>query len=88
MGRRLDRDSEIVAPPFDERNRTVTTMIANVIRSCQTAGICDQASRDFQEFAEFRVTEGIDRILFNPDAVFMTTARLLDQEVQTKGNRP
>ena len=46
----VDRDSEIVAPIFDERNDAVKTMIAQVIRTCRARGrkigICGQAPSD------------------------------------------
>ena len=80
----VDRDSEIVAPLFDERNGAVMTMIANVIRTCRETGrkigICGQAPCDYPEFAEFLVREGIDSLSLNPDAVLKTTARILELE--------
>ena len=80
----VDRDSEIVAPLFDERNGAVMTMIANVIRTCRETGrkigICGQAPSDYPEFAEFLVREGINSISLNPDAVLKTTARILELE--------
>jgi len=43
----VDRDSEIVAPLFDERNAAVTTVIAQAIATCRARGckigICGQA---------------------------------------------
>lgn len=84
----VDRDSEIVAHVFDERNGAVTTMIANVIRTCRETGrkigICGQAPSDYPEFAEFLVREGIDSLSLNPDAVLKTTARVLDLESRQK----
>jgi len=83
----VDRDSEIVAPIFDERNPAVMAMIANVIRDARAAGrkigICGQAPSDYPEFAEFLVGEGIDSISLNPDAVLKTTVRILDLEART-----
>jgi hypothetical protein len=44
----VDRDSEIVAPIFDERNPAVKTMIAQAIAACRARGrkigICGQAA--------------------------------------------
>jgi pyruvate,water dikinase len=86
----VDRDSEIVAPLFDERNGAVTTMIANVIRTCRETGrkigICGQAPSDYPEFAEFLVREGIDSLSLNPDAVLKTTARILELERRSQNN--
>jgi pyruvate, water dikinase len=80
----LDRDSEIVAPLFDERNEAVKTMIAQVIQTAWRAGrkigICGQAPSDYPEFAQFLVEEGIDSISLNPDAVVKTTLKVLEME--------
>ena len=76
----LDRDSEIVAPIFDERNAAVKMMIAQVIRVAKQKGrkigICGQAPSDYPEFAEFLVKEGIDSISLNPDSVIKTMMHL------------
>lgn len=80
----IDRDSEIVAPIFDERNPAVMTMIANVIKAARAKGrkigICGQAPSDYPEFAAFLVREGIDSISLNPDAVLKTTAHIVEVE--------
>jgi pyruvate, water dikinase len=76
----LDRDSEIVAPIFDERNAAVTALISQVIRIARQKGrkigICGQAPSDYPEFAEFLVKEGIDSISLNPDSVIKTMMHL------------
>jgi len=80
----VDRDSEIVAHVFDERNAAVKKMIASVIRSAKAKGrkigICGQAPSDFPDFAAFLVELGIDSISLNPDAVLKTTVRILQME--------
>ena len=80
----LDRDSEIVAHLYDERNAAVKRMIADVIRRVKQTGrkigICGQAPSDYPEFASFLVECGIDSISLNPDTVLATTLRLLDVE--------
>ncbi|RQW79053.1 MAG: phosphoenolpyruvate synthase, partial [Methylococcus sp.] len=80
----VDRDSEIVAPIFDERNPAVMRSIASVIRDAKAAGrkigICGQAPSDYPEFAEFLVECGIDSISLNPDAVLRTTLAVLEME--------
>ena len=87
----VDRDSEIVAPIFDERNAAVKTMIAQAIAACRARGrkigICGQAPSDYPEFAQFLVEEGIDSISLNPDTVLKTTATILEteQRLATKG---
>jgi pyruvate,water dikinase len=82
----VDRDSEIVAHVFDERNAAVKSMIANVIRSAKAKGrkigICGQAPSDYPEFAAFLVELGIDSISLNPDAVLKTTLKILELETR------
>ena len=66
----MDRDSEIVAHIFDERNEAVKKMIANVIQAAKAKGrkigICGQAPSDYPEFARFLVEQGIDSISLQP----------------------
>ena len=80
----VDRDSEIVAPIFDERNDAVKTMIAQVIRTCRERGrkigICGQAPSDYPEFAQFLVEQGIDSISLNSDTVLKTTLAIVEKE--------
>ena len=82
----VDRDSEIVAHVFDERNPAVKTMIASVIRAAKAKGrkigICGQAPSDYPEFAAFLVALGIDSISLNPDAVLKTTLAILKMETE------
>ncbi len=51
----LDRDSEMVAHLFDERNGAVEKMVAMAIdaakRNGKKIGICGQAPSDYPEFA-------------------------------------
>ncbi len=85
----VDRDSEIVAHVFDERNLAVKRLISSVIQAARKAnrkiGICGQAPSDYPEFAEFLVREGIDSISLNPDVVVKTTARILEFEKSAVG---
>jgi pyruvate,water dikinase len=80
----VDRDSEIVAPIFDERNSAVKNMIAQVIKVCRARGrkigICGQAPSDYPDFAQFLVEQGIDSISLNPDTVLKTTKAILEKE--------
>lgn len=80
----VDRDSEIVAHVFDERNAAVTTMIANVIKMARAKGrkigICGQAPSDYPEFAQFLVEQKIDSISLNPDSLLKTTAKIVEME--------
>jgi pyruvate, water dikinase len=80
----VDRDSELVAHLFDERNDAVTQTIAQVIRAAHAAGrkigICGQAPSDFPEFAQFLVAQGIDSISLNPDSVLRTMLAIVEAE--------
>ncbi|HKS29885.1 MAG TPA: phosphoenolpyruvate synthase [Pyrinomonadaceae bacterium] len=88
----LDRDSEMVAHLFDERNGAVEKMIAQAIDAAHRAGkkigICGQAPSDYPEFARFLVERGITSISLNPDTVIQTTSIILGEEAQlaTDGN--
>ena len=80
----VDRDSEIVAEIFDERNAAVKKMIADVIAAARAKnrkiGICGQAPSDYPEFAQFLVEQKIDSISLNPDTVLQTTRAILETE--------
>jgi len=69
----VDRDSELVAPEFDERNPAVLHAIGLVIAAARRAGrkvgICGQAPSDYPEMVRFLVDKGITNISLNPDAV-------------------
>ncbi len=82
----VDRDSEIVAHVFDERNEAVKRMIKSVIKTAKAKGvkigICGQAPSDYPEFAQFLVEQGIDSMSLTPDAVLKTTLRVLEVEDQ------
>jgi len=82
----LDRDSDIIAHIFDERNDAVKRLVSQVIDCAhkhtprRKVGICGQAPSDFPEFAEFLVECGIDSISLNPDTVIKTKLRIADTE--------
>ena len=80
----VDRDSEIVAKVFDERDAAVRTVIGQAIREARRVGrkigICGQAPSDYPEFAAFLVECGIDSMSLNPDAVLPTTRLVVETE--------
>ncbi|MGB7926029.1 MAG: phosphoenolpyruvate synthase [Pyrinomonadaceae bacterium] len=82
----LDRDSEMVAHLFDERNGAVERMVAMAIDAAHRAGkkigICGQAPSDYPEFARFLVERGITSISLNPDTVIQTTAVIVEAETE------
>jgi pyruvate,water dikinase len=82
----VDRDSEIVAFDYDERDDGVKAMIELAVKGCRRnnihSGLCGQAPSDHPEMAEFLVNLGIDSISLNPDSVLATTRRILALEAQ------
>lgn len=84
----LDRDSEMVAHLFDERDGAVERMVTLAIEAAHRAGkkigICGQAPSDYPEFARFLVEKGISSISLNPDTVLQTTHIILEAEAELK----
>jgi len=72
----VDRDSEILAFDYNERDPGVLRIIKWAIEGCQRnqrhSGICEQAPSDYPEVAEYLVKLGIDSISLNPDSVLKT----------------
>src|SRR5687768_7333697 len=90
----VDRDSEIVAHVFDERDEAVLALVADVIARAHArgrkVGICGQAPSDYPEFARFLVRQGIDSISLNPDAVVrgLETIAAAEREGTTADHTP
>ncbi|VAW52893.1 Phosphoenolpyruvate synthase [hydrothermal vent metagenome] len=80
----VDRDSEIVAFDFDERDPGVKEMIrlaiAGAKRNNKHSGLCGQAPSDYPEIAEYLVEMGVDSMSLNPDSVLKTTRHILEVE--------
>jgi len=72
----IDRDSEILAPEFDERDTAVTQAMFHVIEVCHrygvTSSICGQAPSVYPEITEALVEHEITSVSVNPDAVLQT----------------
>ena len=87
----VDRDSELLAHDFDERDPGVMKMISMTIegakRNNRHCGICGQAPSDYPEFAEFLVKEGIDSISLNPDSIMKTTVNVINMEKKIREKR-
>jgi len=80
----VDRDSEIVAFDYDERDEGVKLMLRMAVEGCTRnkihSGLCGQAPSDYPDMAEYLVEIGIDSISLNPDTVIKTTQRILELE--------
>ncbi|MFU8819262.1 MAG: phosphoenolpyruvate synthase [Desulfurivibrio sp.] len=80
----LDRDSDLVAHIYDERDPAVKTMIKMVIdtakRRGRKIGICGQAPSDFPEFATFLVECGIDSMSLISDTAIKTRLAVAAKE--------
>jgi len=80
----VDRDSEIIAEDFDERDPGVKEMIRLAVegakRNGKHSGLCGQAPSDYPEMAAYLVKIGIDSMSLNPDTVLVTTQRVLAVE--------
>jgi pyruvate,water dikinase len=82
----VDRDSEIVAFDYDERDEGVKQMIRLAVEGCHRngihSGLCGQAPSDYPDMAEYLVELGIDSISLNPDTVIKTTQQILELEAR------
>lgn len=69
----VDRDSQLLAPLFDERDAAVKMMMQLAVQGAHKAGkpigICGQAPSDYPEIADFLISLGIDSLSLNPDSV-------------------
>lgn len=80
----IDRDSDKLAPLFDERHGAVQWMIRTVIEKAHAAGakvgLCGQAPSNYPEFAGNLVGFGIDSISVTPDSFFRVKSHVADAE--------
>jgi len=80
----VDRDSQIVAFDYDERDEGVTTMVKWAVEGAKKYnkynGLCGQAPSDYPEFAEFLVSIGIESMSLNPDSVLKTIKDIAEME--------
>ncbi len=72
----VDRDSEVLAPLFDERDPAVLGAMQQIITTCRTLGltssICGQAPSVYPDLCELLVRWGITSISVNPDTLSRT----------------
>lgn len=80
----VDRDSEIVAFDFDERDPGMLEMlrlaVAGAKRNGRHIGICGEAPANYPEIAQFLAEIGIDSISVNPASVMRTITAVYEAE--------
>jgi pyruvate,water dikinase len=83
----LDRDSELVAEVYDERNDAVKALVATAIHKARAnkrhIGLCGEAG-SLPDFAQFLVEQGIHSISVAPDALMKTIVTVLNAEKKLK----
>lgn len=87
----VDRDSEIVASDFDERDPGMLAMLRLAVtgakRNRRHVGICGEAPANFPEIARFLAGLGIDSISVNPQSLFRTMS-IVDEAEQATAVAP
>ena len=82
----VDRDSEIVAFDFDERDPGMLEMLRLAVsgakRNGRHVGICGEAPASYPEIARFLVEQGIDSISVNPASVLKTMTVVAGAEAE------
>jgi pyruvate,water dikinase len=80
----VDRDSQIVAFDYDERDEGVKTMVKWAVegakRNKKYSGLCGQAPSDYPDFAKFLVKIGIESMSLNPDSVLKIIKDIAEME--------
>ncbi len=91
----IDRDSDVLAPLFDERDPGVKMLIEQVVRVAHSngrkVGICGEAPSNYPDFAEWLANIGIDSMSLNPDSL-PTVARQIavvaQPPIEVPGSNP
>ncbi len=80
----VDRDSEIVAFDFDERDPGMLEMLRLAVtgakRNGRHVGICGEAPANYPEIAQFLAGLGIDSISVNPASLMRTMTVVAEAE--------
>jgi len=83
----VDRDSEIVAFDFDERDPGMLEMLKLAVlgakRNGRHIGICGEAPANYPEIARYLTKLGIDSISVNPSSILRTMQVVSDAEAAT-----
>ena len=81
----VDRDSEIVAFDFDERDPGMLEMLKLAVvgakRNGRHVGICGEAPANYPEIAYYLTQLGIDSISVNPSSILRTMQVVSDAEI-------
>jgi pyruvate, water dikinase len=84
----VDRDSEIVAFDFDERDPGMLEMFKLAVlgakRNGRHVGICGEAPANYPEIARYLTQLGIDSISVNPSSILRTMDVVADAEADAK----
>jgi pyruvate,water dikinase len=87
----VDRDSELLAHLFDERDpgvkRLIQTVIAKAHARGRKVGICGEAPSNYPEFARWLADLGIDSMSLNPDSL-PVVARIIAEPAPANGPSP
>jgi pyruvate, water dikinase len=80
----VDRNSEKLAPLFDETDEAVTRTISELIEAAhrhdRPVGICGDAPSTIPKYAEFLIDAGIDSISVSPDVAVETILTIAELE--------
>lgn len=86
----IDRDNELLAGEFDERNEAVKELIRTLIRIAhkngKKVGICGDAPSTYEDYAKFLVECGIDSISVTPDVAVRTKINVAKIEKKTSAS--
>jgi pyruvate,water dikinase len=84
----VDRDSEIVAFDFDERDPGMLEMLKLAVlgakRNGRHIGICGEAPANYSEIAHYLAELGIDSISVNPSSILRTMQVVYEAETRTQ----
>jgi pyruvate,water dikinase len=84
----VDRDSDIVAFDFDERDPGMLEMFKLAVlgakRNGRHIGICGEAPANYPEIARFLAQIGIDAISVNPSSILRTMQAICDAEAGSR----
>ena len=87
----VDRDSDIVAFDFDERDPGMLQMLSMAVtgakRNHRHVGICGEAPANYPEIARFLTGLGIDSISVNPSSVLRTMQIVHEAEQETTATK-